>query len=97
MDEKEIIHRRVHDYYWKDDINCAKTTLKILAEIFEVPLKDQVLDSATGLHGAGRYDAQCGLVEGALMFTGILGKIHDYLRVRRPGLIFGGMTITLVV
>ncbi len=26
------------------------------------------------MHGAGRYGAQCGLVEGALMFIGIIGK-----------------------
>lgn len=37
--------------------------------------------SAVGLHGAGGYRAQCGLVEGSLMFIGIYfhmqGKSED--------------------
>ena len=33
-----------------------------------------MLNSAIGLHGAGKYGAQCGLVEGTLMFIGIYGK-----------------------
>jgi len=33
-----------------------------------------VLNFAIGLFGAGGYQAQCGLVEGTLMFIGILGK-----------------------
>jgi hypothetical protein len=69
-----FVRSRVAGYYWRDDINCAATTLKILAEYFAVPLADQVIDAATGLHGAGEYGAQCGLVEGPLMFLGILGR-----------------------
>lgn len=34
------------------------------------------MDAALGMHGAGGYRAQCGLVEGALMFIGIWGKMH---------------------
>ena len=41
-------------------------------------IEPQVIWSAVGLHGAGGYRAQCGLVEGTLMFIGIylhaLGK-----------------------
>jgi hypothetical protein len=55
------------------DWNCAKTTLHILGEVFDVASGDQVLDAALGMHGAGRYGAQCGLLEGALMFLGVLG------------------------
>ena len=62
------------DYYWKDDIKCAMCTLKILGEVFLIDLTSQVLDSAIGLNGAGNYQAQCGLVEGTLMFIGILDK-----------------------
>jgi hypothetical protein len=29
------------------------------------------------MHGAGRFGAQCGLVEGALMFLGIYGRSRD--------------------
>ena len=74
MNTEELVHRRVADYYWRDDINCATTSLKILSEIFGVNLSDQVIDAAVGMHGAGEYGAQCGLVEGALMFLGISGR-----------------------
>jgi len=75
----DLVQRRVHHAYWDHDWNCAVTTLRILAEVFEVALDQQVLDAALGMHGAGGYRAQCGLVEGALMFIGILGKAE-----RRP-------------
>lgn len=69
----DLIKSKVHEYYWADDINCATTTLKILAQLFGLKLEKQVLDSAIGLHGAGGFGAQCGLVEGCLLFIGILG------------------------
>jgi C_GCAxxG_C_C family probable redox protein len=65
------IKERVHELYWKYDINCARTMLTCLGEWFCVNLEEQTLKSAIGLHGAGGYRAQCGLVEGALMFLGI--------------------------
>lgn len=36
-------------------------------------IADQVYAAAAGMHGAGGYRAQCGLVEGMLMFLGIVG------------------------
>jgi C_GCAxxG_C_C family probable redox protein len=69
-----LIKKRVYSYYWIDDINCATTTIKILSEIFNIQIEQQVLDSAIGLHGAGEYGAQCGLVEGTLIFLGIYGR-----------------------
>jgi len=78
MQEPEaFIRKRVHDYYWRDDINCATATLKILSEKFRIPLNGQVLDAAVGMHGAGEYGAQCGLLEGGLMFLGIFGRARD--------------------
>ena len=68
---KEYIKKRVHELYWNEDINCARTTIICLSELFELAIEPQTLWSAVGLHGAGGYRAQCGLVEGALMFTGI--------------------------
>ena len=65
---------RVHELYWKKDCNCAKTMLLCLCEHFCIPLQEQTLHAATGMHGAGRFRAQCGLVEGALMFIGIAGR-----------------------
>lgn len=71
----------VHELYWKDDINCARTALICLSELFKTAVEPQIIWSAVGLHGAGGYSAQCGLVEGTLMFIGIhfhvLGKTED--------------------
>ena len=75
---KEYITTRVHELYWKQDINCARTSLICLSELFEITIEPQTIWAAIGLHGAGGYRAQCGLVEGTLMFIGIyfhkLGK-----------------------
>lgn len=68
----------VKEYYWKYDLNCATTDLKILSEIFSVTLSDQIISAAIGMHGAGKYGAQCGLVEGTLMFLGIIGKEYSF-------------------
>ncbi len=65
------IKKRVHELYWEHDINCARTTLTCLSEIYHVKLEEQTVHAAIGLHGAGGFRAQCGLVEGALMFLGI--------------------------
>lgn len=75
LDTQNFVENRVKSYYWNDDLNCATTNLKILSEKFSIELSDQVLDSAIGLHGAGEYGAQCGLVEGTLMFLGIIGRL----------------------
>lgn len=77
MQTDEFVKRRVSRYYWKDEINCATTTLKILSEVFEIELHKQIIDAALGLHGAGEYGAQCGLVEGTLIFLGIFGRENN--------------------
>jgi C_GCAxxG_C_C family probable redox protein len=78
MDRNEFVCQRVSECYRQRDFNCTNTTLHILAEHFELELADQVIDAGVGMHGAGGYRAQCGLVEGALMFTGILGKARGW-------------------
>lgn len=65
------IRDQVHELYWKQDINCARTTLICLGKLLHVGMEKQTLNAAIGLHGAGGFSAQCGLVEGALMFIGI--------------------------
>lgn len=75
MEKAEWIGQKVHELYWQHDINCARTTLICLAGCFDVVLQEQTLSSAIGLHGAGGYRAQCGLVEGSLMFIGIYGRM----------------------
>jgi hypothetical protein len=73
-DRTKIIRQRVSQFYWEHDRNCATTALSILSEIFGIELHSQTIDSALAMHGAGKYGAQCGLVEGALMFMGIWGR-----------------------
>lgn len=64
----------VHECYWEYDYNCATTVMKTLANNYSIKLEKQVIDTLIGMHGAGKYGAQCGLVEGSLMFMGIYGK-----------------------
>jgi hypothetical protein len=80
MDWKSYVDEKVHRHYWDHDDTCAFTTLSIASELLDVPLESQVLDSALGMWGAGGSRAQCGLVEGALMFIGILGRRHGLNR-----------------
>lgn len=77
MDIRNLVRDRVHEYYHIHDWNCAVTALRILAEVFDVDLSPRVLDAALGMYGAGGYRAQCGLVEGALLAIGIIGKDQD--------------------
>lgn len=74
MDQTTWVHGWVHDAYWNQDLNCAVTTLHTLGKVFAVPVEEQVLGAALGMHGVGGYRAQCGLVEGGLMFIGLLGR-----------------------
>jgi len=76
MSIDEYIYAKVHSYYWQEDLNCATTMLKILSEIFNLNLQEQVVQAAIGMHGAGGYRAQCGLVEGGLMFIGVAGLAY---------------------
>jgi hypothetical protein len=76
MDLSEI-DKMVHHFYWEEDINCATTVMKILAAHYKIPINGQVLDSLIGMHGAGKYGTQCGLVEGALLFIGIWGRYKN--------------------
>lgn len=70
---EEQINAYVRRYYWEDDINCARTMLLTLCNIFNLSIELETANAAIGLHGAGGYRAQCGLVEGCLMFLGVYG------------------------
>jgi len=78
---ENIIREKVHNLYWDLDINCARAMLTCLGDLFQVQMNEQTLNAAIGLHGAGGFRSQCGLVEGALMFIGIYlskrGKTDD--------------------
>ena len=71
------IENRIDFLYKAKHFNCAQTTLTILSEIFDAEIHHQIIEGAIGLNGAGQYRAQCGLVEGVLVFLGIYGKAKD--------------------
>ncbi len=77
MTDQNLIKDRVHQYYWDNDLNCATTTIRILAEKFSMRIENQVYDAALGMHGAAYFGAQCGLVEGGLMFIGMYGRLKN--------------------
>ncbi|UCD56261.1 MAG: C_GCAxxG_C_C family protein [Candidatus Hydrogenedentota bacterium] len=68
----EFVADRVRDAYWNEDIHCVPTVLRILGELFGLDVHEQVYASCWGLNGAGNYGAQCGLVEGTLMFISLI-------------------------
>lgn len=68
---RDRIAEQVHTLYWKRDANCARTTLFCLGDLFGVDIHPQLWRAAVGMHGAGLFRAQCGLVEGALLFMGV--------------------------
>ena len=82
MDWERYVDGEVHRHYWDHDDTCAFTTLSIVSALFALPLESQVMDSALGMWGAGGHRAQCGLVEGALMFIGVLGSRRGLKRDR---------------
>jgi len=86
MDWESYTDNEVHRHYWDHDDNCAVTTLSIASHLFKTPLKPQVIEAALGMWGAGGYRAQCGLVEGALMFIGVLGSRRGLNRSEISGL-----------
>lgn len=74
MQNRIDVKKEVAYFYWQEDINCATTMLRTLAKHFTLELYPQLIDAGLGLHGAGGFGAQCGLVEGGLIFIGIYGK-----------------------
>lgn len=74
---REYVKGEVHHLYYDNDENCACTMLKCLSHLFSFPVHGDILAAALGMHGAGGYRAQCGLVEGTLMFIGLFGTAKD--------------------
>ena len=74
-----FVFERVQELNRNQGLNCAQTTLLVLAEKFEFELHPQIITGSVGLNGAGLYRAQCGLVEGVLLFLGVYlpGKNFD--------------------
>ena len=70
----KIIKETVHSEYYDRDANCATTSLICLGKLLDFEPCDQLMCASIGMHGAGGYRAQCGLVEGGLMAIGIIGS-----------------------
>jgi len=64
-------------------------SLRLLEEVYEFRIHSQVIDSALGLNGAGRYGGQCGLVEGFLMFIGLWARANQIDDVDAKNICFG--------
>lgn len=61
MNYKEYIWNKVHSLYYQYDMNCARTTLTCLSDLYSFPISADVYTAALGMHGAGGYGAQCDL------------------------------------
>ena len=72
MNQTEI-KELVHNLYWEVDKNCATVMITALSRHYGFPVSPQVFEAIVGMHGAGGFGAQCGLVEGALLFIGMFG------------------------
>lgn len=80
MTLEELVTKRVENMYHDLDLSCVHTTLRILSEVFDTGLSQQIYDASAGmLGGGGCYGGQCGLVQGGIMFIGVLsaGQGHD--------------------
>lgn len=74
MNALEFAQQRVETFFVSRQYNCARTMLLSLSEYTDLPLAPQLVDAAVGMHGAGGLGAQCGFVEGCLMFLGVYGR-----------------------
>ncbi|BHH83982.1 C-GCAxxG-C-C family (seleno)protein [Desulforhopalus sp. 52FAK] len=72
-----FVKTRVRTYFGDQDLNCATTAILIISEYFDISVDKQVVDAAIGMHGAGGYRAQCGIVEGTLMSVGVIGRARN--------------------
>ena len=72
LDEHKFIADKIKIYYEIEEHNCAVSVLKVLAERYDFPIHQQVMDSALAQNGLGQSGAQCGLITGAAMFLGVV-------------------------
>jgi len=77
MNRNYDILEKMHYYYVEQGLNCAEATIIVLSEKFDLLINQQVMAAAIGMNGAGGSGAQCGLIEGSLMFLGILGVVKN--------------------
>jgi hypothetical protein len=73
MTLEELVAVRVEHMFHDLDLSCVHTTLKILSEVYETEVGQQIYDASAPMAGGGGcYGGQCGLIQGGVMFIGIL-------------------------
>jgi len=72
---EELVTARVENMYHDQELSCVHAVLKILAELFDIEVTEQIFAASAGMYGGGgEYGAQCGLVQGGILFLGLLGS-----------------------
>ncbi len=81
----EQMRDHVQDSLFAREEDAAVTVLRGLGELFDTALPTQLLQAAEAVSGAGCSGAQCGIVEGALLFLGLhyAGKGRSRAEIRR--------------
>lgn len=77
MDSVKEIKEKIHEMYWEQQGSCANIMLHCLSELMNLKLERQVSACVTGLHGAEKFGAQCGLALAGQMFIGIYYRQMD--------------------
>lgn len=67
----EQVRDVVQEGFFTREEDSAVTVLRGLGEVFDTALSPQLLQAAAAVSGAGCSGAQCGIVEGALLFIGL--------------------------
>lgn len=73
MTLEELVAKRIDVYYGEPKLSCVHAMLKILAEVFQVDVSREIYDASAGMAGGGgRFGGQCGLIQGGILFIGIV-------------------------
>ena len=71
---EDVVREKAHRCFWERNFNCAMTSVAVFSDLFPVNLDVQIFDAVIGMNGAGKFGAQCGIVEATLMLLGIIGR-----------------------
>lgn len=69
---RDFVAAGIKQAYRGEDIPCVPASLRILGQLYGIEITGEVYAACWGLNGAGMYGAQCGLVEGPLMFLSLV-------------------------
>ena len=70
---ENFVKKWVTTFFQVHDYNCVRATFLRLPNILKLNCISRSWMHSVGMHGAGGYRAQCGLVEGTLLFLGGAG------------------------